>query len=59
MACRNAYKTQNIIEQADVASASVSEPLVAKSVNRLLFGVDSKIQAKRAPPDNSICIDKE
>ena len=43
MACRNAYK--NIIEEADVAQASISEPVVAKSVNRLLFGVDSKIQA--------------
>jgi hypothetical protein len=45
MACRNAYKTKNIIEEADVAQASISEPVVAKSVNRLLFGVDSKIQA--------------
>ena len=43
MACRNAYKT--IIVEADVAQTSISEPVVAKSVNRLLFGVDSKIQA--------------
>ena len=45
MACRNAYKTQNIIEEVDVAETSISEPIVAKSVTRLLFGVDSKIQA--------------
>ena len=45
MACRNAYKTNNIIEEVDVAQTSISEPVVAKSVNRLLFGVDSKIQA--------------
>ena len=45
MACRNAYRTQNIIEEADVDQTSISEPVVAKSVNRLLFGVDSKIQA--------------
>lgn len=45
MACRNAYKTKNIIEEVDVAETSISEPVVAKSVTRLLFGVDSKIQA--------------
>ena len=45
MACRNAYKTQNIIEEVDVAETSIAEPAVAKSSNRLLFGVDSKIQA--------------
>ena len=45
MACRNAYKTKNIIEEADVAQTPISEPVVPKSVNRLLFGVDSQIQA--------------
>jgi hypothetical protein len=45
MACRNAYKTQNSIKEADVAQTSISEPIVAKSVDRLLFGVDSKTQA--------------
>ena len=45
MACRNDYKTKNIIEEVDVAETSISEPVVAKSVNRLLFGVDSEIQA--------------
>ena len=45
MACRNAYKTKNIIEETDIAQTSISEPVVAKSVTRLLFGVDSKIQA--------------
>lgn len=44
MACRNAYKTETIIK-ADVTQSSISEPAVAKTVNRLLFGVDSKIQA--------------
>lgn len=45
MACRNAYKIKTMIEEADVAKASISQPTVAKTVNRLLFGVDSKIQA--------------
>ena len=45
MACRNAYKTKNIVEEVDIAETSISEPVVAKSVSRLLFGVDSKIQA--------------
>ena len=45
MACRNAYKTQKIIEGPDVAQTSIAMPKVAKAVNRLLFGVDSKIQA--------------
>ncbi len=45
MACRNAYKTETTAKEADAAQSSISEPIVAKSVNRLLFGVDSKIQA--------------
>ena len=45
MACRNAYRTRNIIVEADLSQSSITEPVVAKSVNRLLFGVDSKIQA--------------
>lgn len=46
MACRNAYKTKTIISEADVAQTPIiTEPVVAKTVNRLLFGVDSKIQA--------------
>ena len=45
MACRNAYKTKNIIEEVNIAETSISESVVAKSVNRLLFGVDSEIQA--------------
>ncbi len=45
MACRNAYRTRTIINEADVAQTSITEPVVAKTVNRLLFGVDSKIQA--------------
>ena len=45
MACRNAYKTNNFIIEADESQSSISEPLVAKSVSRLLFGVDSNNQA--------------
>ena len=45
MACRNAYKTKTIIEEAEKIQTSVTEPVAAKSVSRLLFGVDSKIQA--------------
>jgi hypothetical protein len=45
MACRNAYKTQKINVEADVVQTSISEPVVAQNVERLLFGVDSKIQA--------------
>ena len=45
MACRNAYKTKNIMEEAEVVQISVTEPVVSQTVNRLLFGVDSKIQA--------------
>ena len=45
MACRNAYKTKNNTTEPTAAQNTISEPLVAKSVNRLLFGVDSKIQA--------------
>ncbi len=45
MACRNAYKTKVVQVEAEVANTSVTMPAVAKTVNRLLFGVDSKIQA--------------
>ena len=45
MACRNAFRTQTLMEGSDVAQASVSKPFVAKNVDRLLFGVDSEIQA--------------
>lgn len=45
MACRKAYITKTITPKAEVVQPSVSVPAVAKSVNRLLFGVDSKIQA--------------
>jgi hypothetical protein len=45
MACRNAYRTKAIQVEARSTLSSITEPVVAKSVNRLLFGVDSKIQA--------------
>lgn len=45
MACRNAYRTKTTFPETDIAQSSITEPVVAKSVNRLLFGVDSKIQA--------------
>lgn len=44
MACRDAYKT-NTVQEAEFVSTTVSVPTVAKNVSRLLFGVDSKIQA--------------
>ena len=45
MACRDAYKNNFVVEEADMAQPSISEPVVPKTVTRLLFGVDSKIQA--------------
>lgn len=45
MACRNAYKTKSVITEADTMRTVITEPAVAKSVNRLLFGVDTNIQA--------------
>ena len=45
MACRNAYRARRMNTEADVVQASITEPAVAKTVDRLLFGVDSKIQA--------------
>ncbi|CDC64038.1 uncharacterized conserved protein TIM beta/alpha-barrel fold protein [Clostridium sp. CAG:448] len=45
MACRNAYSTRNIAEEAAAALSSVTTPAVAKNADRLLFGVDSKMQA--------------
>ena len=45
MACRNAYRTKTIQVEAKSTLSSITEPVVAKSVDRLLFGADSKIQA--------------
>ena len=45
MACRNAYITKTIISESYRAESTIREPIVAKSVNRLLLGVDSQIQA--------------
>ena len=45
MACRNAYRTKTIITQAKNTKPVITEPAVAKTVDRLLFGADSKIQA--------------
>lgn len=45
MACRNAFRTKTMINETDVVQSSISVPTVAKTVDRLLFGVDSKIQA--------------
>ena len=45
MACRNAYKTKNIIEGVEEAMASITEPFVGETVDRLFFGVDAKTQA--------------
>ncbi len=45
MACRNAYKAKQVTPEANTVETSISEPEVAKTVTRLLFGVDSKTQA--------------
>ena len=45
MACRNAYKIKAKKVEAEIVQPSITEPVVAKTVNRLLFGVDSRIQA--------------
>lgn len=45
MACRNAYKTKMINDEVEMIQPTVTEPVVAKTVDRLLFGVDSKFQA--------------
>ena len=45
MACRNAFTSKTIFTEADIAQSSITQPVVAKTVNRLLFGVDSEIQA--------------
>lgn len=50
MACRNAYKTMT--EEFDVVQTSVTEPVVAQNVDRLLFGVDSRIQANDVLQNN-------
>lgn len=41
MACRNAYETHDSNVENDVLDALASEPTVAKTVARLLFGIDS------------------
>ena len=45
MACRNAYRARTTKAEATTAQASITAPAVAEKVNRLLFGVDSKIRA--------------
>lgn len=45
MACRDAYKAKNAKGAQGANRASTSRPAVAEHVARLLFGVDSKIQA--------------
>ena len=45
MACRNAYRKRTIMYVADEIQPEISEPIVDKSVSRLFFGVDSKIES--------------
>lgn len=45
MACRDAYKAKVKSGEQGTKKATTSRPTVAKRVARLLFGVDSKIQA--------------
>ena len=51
MACRNTYRTTEKTE-IEPSLTSISDPIVAKSVTRLLFGVDSKIQANTLLQNN-------
>jgi len=45
MACRNAHRTNTIPAGAGAFQSSITQPAVADRVDRLLFGVDSKVQA--------------
>lgn len=45
MACRNAYKTKTINTETDAVQTSVTAHAAEEKVSRLLFGVDSKVQA--------------
>lgn len=45
MACRNAYRRNTINVVSDTVQTATTEPVVIPSVHRLLFGVDSKVQA--------------
>ena len=45
MACRDAYKTETMMQEAEVVQPSVTEVVVTEKVERFLFGVDSEIQA--------------
>lgn len=45
MACRGAYRTKTMNGETGAIQSSVTQPAVAMQVGRLLFGVDSKIQA--------------
>lgn len=45
MACRNAYRRRTIMYGAEEIQPEISEPIVKKSVPRLFFGVDSKIES--------------
>lgn len=45
MACRNAYQAQTTLIEDENIQSSTATPVVAKNVDRLLFGVDSETQA--------------
>lgn len=45
MACRNAYRAKTMIAEEEIVQSVITEPAVKKTVDRLFFGVDSKIQA--------------
>lgn len=45
MACRNAYKAKTMKNDTDTIQTFITKPAVTQTVDRLLFGVDSKIQA--------------
>lgn len=45
MACRKAYTANKNYNEVEMIQPKITEPLVAKTVDRLLFGVDSEIQS--------------
>ena len=53
MACRDAYRASARKVEEETIVSTITEPAVAKQVDRLLFGVDSKIQAND-PLQNNI-----
>ena len=52
MSCRDAYKTTNDITITDISWPEITEPEVSKTVEKLLFGVDSKVRSDNLLQNN-------